>query len=69
MKQTTAERLAELDTNKALIENDGIDMAALHTPDDDGNALCGAETHSGPMNVETEQAQEHWCEECLEVAN
>jgi hypothetical protein len=60
---------AQKATTDGLIENNGIELAAVHTPDDDGNALCGATTHTGPVNVEAEQAEAHWCEECKEVEN
>ena len=57
-------------TTEARMENDGIDMAALHRVDDNDNCLCGTDAiTTGPINVETANAEAHWCEDCNEVAN
>ena len=63
-KKTTAERLDEMDTVEALQENDGMDVT-LHSVDEDGSAVCGATSVTGPNNVMVEQATEHWCEDCM----
>lgn len=67
-KKTTAERLAEKNTTEALQENNGMDVT-LHSVDEDGNAVCGATSVTGPNNVMAEQAAEHWCGDCLEGGN
>jgi len=60
----------DIDTTEARMENDGVDMVALHRTDDNGNCLCGTDSFTtGPCNVETDNAEAHWCEDCNEVAN
>jgi len=55
---------ANVDTEKALIENDGIELAAVHIPNDEGDAVCGADVSSGVCNVESGQVGDMWCEDC-----
>lgn len=69
-QKTTAERLEETDTEKALFENDGIDLAALHVPDENDNAICGATVHTtSPKNVTADKSNDVWCDDCRKMEN